>query len=252
LATLLSTFDPILLGEMNSVALLDRFEVKYVMHLNSLAPILNRLGETYSVLTIAGQRLSRYRTLYFDTDDFALYLRHHMGARNRYKVRAREYVESHATFLEVKHKTNKQRTTKHRIPTPELVTTLQSSEQFLATSCPFAAEDLVPCLWNSYTRITLVNQAQRERVTLDIDLGFSWEEQQVSLPGVVIAEVKQQNRSCTSDFTTLLREQHIRRAGFSKYCVGVSLINPQMKHNKFKAIHRFIARLAHGEQHDLC
>ena len=31
-------------------------------------------------LEVAGLRLNRYRTLYFDTHDFAMYHRHHMGA----------------------------------------------------------------------------------------------------------------------------------------------------------------------------
>ncbi len=51
----------------------------------------------------------------FDTPEFELFRWHHAGGRNRYKVRARQYVESRYTFLEVKHKTNKQHTVKSRL-----------------------------------------------------------------------------------------------------------------------------------------
>ena len=248
LTTLLTPFEPILLSQMNDVALLSRVEVKYVLPMQTLAHVLNGLQEVYSVLVVENQRLSRYRTLYFDTPDFALYQRHHAGARNRYKVRAREYEDSKHAFLEVKHKTHKNRTVKSRIQTPELVTELnQRSASFLQERCPYQVDELLPCLWNKYMRITLVNKTQKERVTLDLDLRFAWQAQQVTLPGVVVAEVKQAGLAHTSDFMRLMRENHIRSTGFSKYCVGVSLLYPTVKHNNFKAKQRLVAKLMQGD-----
>jgi hypothetical protein len=55
--------------------------VKYLFHINRLAYLLAALQEEYAVLVVEGQRLNRYQTLYFDTIDFALYHRHHMGAQ---------------------------------------------------------------------------------------------------------------------------------------------------------------------------
>ena len=115
---MLATFEPIMLAEMpDTAALLDRSELKYVLPQRLLRPVLTELRDTYRILIVAGRPLSRYRTLYFDTDDLALYRRHHAGAPDRYKVRAREYVDSHAAFLEVKHRTGGRRTVKSRIPT---------------------------------------------------------------------------------------------------------------------------------------
>lgn len=248
LNALLTPFDPIFLSQMNDVALLSRFEVKYVLPMPALVHVLRELQDIYAVLVVENQCLSRYRTLYFDTPNFALYQRHHAGARNRYKVRAREYVDSKHAFLEVKHKTNKNRTVKSRIQTPELVTELNAgSADFLQDACPYQVDALQPCLWNKYTRITLVNKTCKERVTLDLDLRFAWQTQQVDLPGVVIAEIKQAGSAQTSDFMRLMRENHIRSTGFSKYCMGVSLLYPTVKHNNFKAKQRLVAKLMQGD-----
>jgi hypothetical protein len=246
-ATQLASFDPITLAELNSVALLDRIEVKYALPIRALEDVLLHLRRNYSALVVSGRQLNHYRTLYFDTSDLAMYRRHHMGARNRYKVRSRQYVDSHVTFLEVKHKTNKQHTVKSRLPTGELITGMnQCSLEFLRDKCPYNAIELVPSLWNTYTRVTLVSKSYCERVTLDINLAFAWQGQKTGLPAIVIAEVKRDGSSRDSDFITLMRQMGIRKTSFSKYCVGVSLLHPGIKYNRFRSAHRLIARLSQG------
>lgn len=248
LTALLASFDPITLSELNRVSLLDRVEVKYVLPIDKLDRLLSTLRSTYFALTVAGQQLNHYRTLYFDTADLTLYRRHHMGARNRYKVRARQYVESQYTFLEIKHKTNKLHTVKSRLATHEMITSMNhSSIDFLRDKYPYDALALAPTLWNTYTRITLVSKTQRERVTLDLGLGFAWKEREIKLPAVVIAEVKRNGTFAASDFIALMRQSRVRKTGFSKYCVGISLLYPQVKHNRFRAVHRLLARLSQGD-----
>ncbi len=88
LAAVLDTFGPVTLEQMARVALMDRRELKYVMPHSVLLPLLHDLRDSYRVLSVAGERTSRYRTLYYDTADLALYHRHHAGAPDRYKIRA--------------------------------------------------------------------------------------------------------------------------------------------------------------------
>ena len=244
----LTTFEPITLAQLpRDAALLDRSELKYVLPLSLLPAVLAELHDAYRVLVVAGLSLSRYRTLYFDTDDMALYRRHHTGAPERYKVRAREYVDSHAAFLEVKHKTGNRRTVKSRIPTTAPVTDLPAqAADFLDDICPYPADALEAQLWNHYRRITLVSKTRAERVTLDLDLAFSWDEEVMALPGIVVAEVKYQGMRHASDFAQLMRTYHVRDTSFSKYCMGVSLLYPEVKHNNFKAKQRLVARLTQG------
>lgn len=245
-------FPSVQLAEMNRVALLNRSEVKFVLSQNKLAAVLDRLGDRYAILEIEGRRTHGYRTLYFDTEDFAMYRRHHAGALNRYKVRARQYVESSAAFFEIKLKTNKRRTLKSRFLTPGLVTQLEGEPaDFLAENCPYPVQQLVPRLWNTYTRFTLVNLDMAERVTVDLDLAFAWNGEEIALPGVVIVEVKQSGRPRASQFLDALRDEHVRRIGFSKFCIGVSLLYPQIKANRFKAKLGIIRKLMQEQNYEL-
>jgi len=249
----LTTFEPITLAEMDGAALLDRSELKYVLPQHLLLPLLSELRDAFQVLVVAGQPFSHYRTLYFDTADLAMYRRHHAGAPDRYKVRAREYVDSHVAFLEVKHKTGLRHTVKNRIPTELPVTALpRHAAGFLAQACPYPVDVLTACLWNDYTRITLVSKQRTGRVTLDLDLAFAWGEQRVALPGIVVVEAKYEGLRHAAEFTRLMRAHHMRDTSFSKYCMGVSLLYPQVKHNRFKAKQRLVTRLTQGVSHELC
>lgn len=253
LRRMLAAFEPITLAQMERAALLDRSEIKYVLPRPVLLPVLAGLSDAYWVLVVAGQPLSRYRTLYFDTADMEIYRRHHAGAPDRYKVRAREYVDSHAAFLEVKHKTGERRTVKSRIATPAPITgIIPQAADFLADACPYPAAELAAALWNHYTRITLVSKLRPERVTLDLDLAFTREGERAAMPGIVVAEVKYGGARHASEFARLMREHHVRDTSFSKYCMGVSLLYPDVKHNRFREKQRLVARLTQGDNYELC
>lgn len=231
----LRRFTPISLTQMHNVALLRRIDTKYVLSEAQLYQALTRLTADYDVLEIEGRRLHRYQTLYFDTPDFALYRQHHDGWRDRYKVRSRVYVDSAQAFLEVKRKTNKNVTVKSRLQTPEVVTQVDAqTDDFLHTHFPQATEALEPQLWNSFYRITLVSKHSVERLTLDIDLSFQAGGTHAALPGIAIAEVKQEAFSLRSEFVGQMRALGVRSMSFSKYCIGVSLLYDQVKRNKFK------------------
>lgn len=241
----LQNYAPISLKKMNKVALQNRTDTKYVMPITTLQQMMAQLTDDYSTLVVKGQRLSDYRTLYFDTATFDLYHRHHAGALDRYKVRAREYVASELAFLEVKHKVNKGRTIKKRMQTSGLVDAFdEETAVFLQNTYPHNAAALEPKLWVEYSRITLASLRYKERVTIDINLRFSWESKTIGLPHIAIVEVKQEGIPHHSDIVQQLRQQRIRKTGFSKYCVGVSMIYPTLKHNNFKSKLRLVEKLA--------
>ena len=244
LPSLLTRFTPISLAEMANVSLLRRSEVKYVLTEQQLYKALVNLTPYYRILEIDRGRLNPYHTLYFDTADFALYRHHHAGGRNRYKVRSRCYVQSGLSFLEVKHKVNGERTHKARQQTDRLATQINAqAAEFVAAHAPLATQQLEPKLWNSYRRITLVSRYRPERLTLDLGLQWGWGETAVSLPGITIAEVKQNHRHHQSDFVRQLHDQHLRPNGLSKYCLGVALLYPNVKHNRFKPKLRLLTQL---------
>lgn len=231
----LGDYAPISLEEIQAVALQNRIDTKYVLPIEKVQRIMPQLTEAYSVMVINDSRLNDYRTLYFDTADFEFFRQHHAGKLDRYKVRSREYLDSHMTFLEVKHKTNKGRTVKRRVRTPALVQSLPGdSAEFLHESFPFDANQLDAKLRVDYSRITLASKTESERVTIDINLTYKWLGQTFSLPHIAIVELKQEHFSRNAAIAQLLRKHQIRPTGFSKYCVGVSLLYPNIKHNNFK------------------
>src|SRR4051812_12077582 len=112
---ILREFSPITLEEMDEVKLQDRTDTKFVFAAKLLPSILEKLSKDCKVLEVNGIRLSRYETLYYDTDDFLLYNMHQNRRANRYKIRTRKYVESDLNFFEIKFKNNKGRTIKERV-----------------------------------------------------------------------------------------------------------------------------------------
>ena len=248
--SIVNTYTPITLQEMADVELLNRTDTKFVMRTSTLWAALCQLQNRYRVLDVDGVRLNQYQTLYFDTADFSLYHQHHAGASDRYKVRSRVYIDSDRAFFEVKHKTNKKRTIKQRMQTAQMQTKVnRDTAVFLHHTYPYEAAELLPKLWNRFTRITLVSNHRPERLTLDFDLAFAWGDQVAALPGIAIAEVKQEGFSLDSDFICQMRALGIRQSSFSKYCLGASTLYPQLKQNNFKQHQLMLQKLMQGESH---
>jgi hypothetical protein len=230
----LTNFATISLEEMGKVELMNRVDTKYVFNLKQLPHILNEIAKDYFVVTIQNNQIFTYSTQYYDTNNFLLYQQHHNGLMNRFKIRHRTYIESSLGFLEFKSKNNKGRTDKKRIKllNPPLVWGDQSAT-FLQRFLDKDIDAFIPSVLINYKRITLVNIKKAERVTIDIDLSFAYNETQMNLSNLVIAEVKEE-LSGASSFKLQMRNARIREGSISKYCLGVALTNDTVKKNKFK------------------
>lgn len=234
LDSVIDKFDPISLTEMDSVKLMDRTDTKFTFNLAQLPQILEDVLNDYRVLEVEGKRVSRYKTLYFDTKDLDLYIKHHNGQLNRYKIRHRTYVESNLGYLEVKFKNNKGRTIKNRIKDLEVPEGWKGkNEVFLNNMTPFQPSTLVPTIWVNYSRLTLVNKHSAERLTIDLGLEFDKNGKKVNLSQLVIAEVKQEKRKA-SPILSVLKKYHIREGSISKYCMAIAMTTDSIKKNNFK------------------
>lgn len=230
----LNNFDKITLAEMDSVKLMDRTDTKYTFREDQLAHILQTVEGNYKALEINEKRLATYHTLYYDTKQLDLYLKHHNGMLNRYKVRHRTYVDSNLGFLEVKFKNSKERTIKTRIKKRDVPFVFsEDTEAFLKEQTPFNPEILVPVVWVNYNRITLVSKTTPERLTIDTGLEFVKEGNTVKMRNLVIAEVKQDKKQ-GSEFIRLMKQLHIREGGISKYCLAIVNTEEKVKKNSFK------------------
>jgi hypothetical protein len=228
-------FIPTSLEEMDDVKLLNRVDTKFVCSISKLTEILKDLSEFYKVLEIKDQRIMSYRTKYYDTSDFKMFYEHQNGKLNRYKVREREYINSDLNFLEIKFKNNKSRTFNFRIMRPNNFNRFSNDEiDFLDYKLPFCSEELEVKLHNTFRRITLCNHA--ERITIDFKLKFEDDNGSKSvLPFLAIIEVKQDIYSVNSDVIKILKKHGVRSNSFSKYCIGTTLVYPQLKSNRLKS-----------------
>ena len=247
----LQQFHPISLKEMDGVKLMDRCDTKFLFSLNRLPEILQELSGNYKVLEVEGKRISGYDSQYFDLPGFDLYHQHHRGRLPRFKVRKRVYLETGLGFLEVKNKNNKGRTKKNRIPSPSGNAVFSSApdRELVFSHTGLDPGNLMPVVKVFYSRITLVNQAGAERVTLDMNLRFSGNSREHHVPQLVIAEVKQ-DRNNRSFFTRLMQKHGIREGRVSKYCWALISLYQDIPHNRFKTIIRNISKITHGTTSD--
>lgn len=227
-------FSPITLKEMDGVELMNRTDTKFVVSLEQLLAILEAVKTSYAILEVNGVRFSHYDTLYYDTNDFLFYTKHHNGKRNRWKIRKRSYLDSQLNFLELKFKTNRGRTEKQRIGIPDMEGNLSDDEERFVGFKSGIEVNLLPQLDNRFTRLTLVNSELKERITIDMNLSFVWNDTKMNLHNVIIVEVKQKRRNRFSPFVVALKKLQIHEESISKYCLGVALLVPFVKKNNFK------------------
>lgn len=242
----LNRFDAITLEEMDSVALMNRTDTKFMLSIADLEDILKCLPLSYRMLEVDGIRENSYETLYYDTSDLYFYRRHHSGKKNRYKIRKRRYVESNLTFLEVKFKTNKDRTIKDRTRIPQVGQDLNEIEKKFIKEEATLEDEFVPILWNRFKRITLVNKEWHERLTIDLNLTFEVGDRAFVLENFVIAEVKQEKQNRHSPFMREVKRRLIREDSVSKYCLGVAMLFPEIKSNNFKAKIKKLMQIENG------
>lgn len=233
---ILSQFDPISLEEMKEVKLMNRIDEKYLLTLEQLQRLFEFAIKDYRIQVIDDCRMAQYHTLYFDTATRQMYMMHLQGKKVREKIRVRTYIGSNLTFLEVKNKNNKGRTKKKRIEVSS-VDNLDNPEvhRFLDKHAWYNLDEIALSLENRFSRVTLVNRARTERLTIDIGVWFHnlANDRTYQLKRVAIVELKRDGR-VYSPIRRILRDMRIKPQGFSKYCMGCVFTDPHIKQNRFK------------------
>ena len=221
---LLKTFAPISLEQMSSVKLMNRTDTKFVTTLERLQQLLKMAQKDYYVQEIDGERNLEYDTTYFDTRNFDMYCQHQYNHANRQKIRFRTYCISGLQFMEVKTKNNHGRTKKKRMEVTDMNLRDEEKRQFLSEHLRYDAGSLQPALNNHFSRITLVNRAKTERLTIDSSLRFHnlQNDLMLDMGDLVIIELKRDGQ-VFSPVLEMLHQLHIHPHGFSKYCMGSAL-----------------------------
>lgn len=268
------------LDRIAAVRLMNRVDTKYLVDERRCMELLERAADQYYVQIIDDCRACRYATLYYDTPQWDMYHLHHNRRLTRQKIRTRTYVETGVTYLEVKNKSNKGRTHKRRMALDRSLfaaaATDTAAADFLRREARYAPETLSPSLATRFVRVTLVNHAMTERLTIDFDLHFdnvravdggnkdmngcgnngmtgmdngfrpaaeASHGHTASLGRLVVIELKQ-DALAPSPMKQILAQLRVKPFKLSKYCIGEALTNPLVKHNRFKAKIRAIGKMA--------
>ena len=242
---ILAQFDKISLDEMSGIRLMNRIDTKFVTTMPVLRQLLARALDEYMAQEIEGERNMRYNTTYFDTTDYDMFYMHQHGHAGRQKLRFRTYVSSNLQFMEVKTKNNHGRTKKKRMRVEDMDLADPEKTGFLASHLGYPVASLMPAIANSFDRITLVNKARTERLTIDTHLEFHNLVSGVDLQmgPLVIVELKRDGL-CFSPVLEILRQLRVFPHGFSKYCMGSALTNSELRVNRFKPKLIDVAKIA--------
>ena len=119
---------------------------------------------------------------------------------------------------------------------------------FIDSKSRYEWEEISPHLWTKFHRITLVNKAKTERLTIDMDL--VWENvvsgEAKTYPELVIIELKRDG-NVPSHMTDIMLANRIHPFKISKYCIGTALTTPGIKVNRFKKKIRLIEKLLNAQ-----
>lgn len=225
-----STYDSITLSELDSVALMDRKESKFIIPDFWCEGVSTTLKKDFRILDIGGTKCFKYNNLYFDTKNNITLEDHIRGRNNRFKIRIRNYVDTNLTFLEVKRRNVYGRSTKIRVTrTSENwdAPLTEEEKEFLREHVPFA-DKLKPVLYGSYSRYTLASIERNERITFDTELTYkTMDDGEYSpLPGLCLIELKQNETDRRSPLHLAFRNRKDRIAplgrslSVSKYTIG--------------------------------
>lgn len=243
---LVTQFHPIKLNQMDRVALMRRTDTKFVFNIEYLPQLLERALSNYFMVEINDEREQIYETTYFDTKNYNMYHLHHNGKLNRQKIRLRRYIYSKQGFLEIKHKNNKGETIKKRVQySNENICNNNVAKKLINHLTPYNNDLLIPTLDNRFIRLTLVNKDYSERITIDYNIQFFDRKHKLNTQNnnICIAEIKKERENRTSPFIDYLKVMGINSMGFSKYCMGIALLNPDVKNNRFKERIRSISKI---------
>lgn len=221
------------LEESKGMAFLNRFDTKYVLKTENAFDFLENIQQNYSLLQINDDVIQSYKSVYFDTKDLLCFNMHHNKRANRFKFRTRHYKSNGKIVNEIKQKLNTGKTIKFRKRRDIFIPEFDSEFKLLADCNGYKTEPLIPQLYIYFNRITLLNKHFPERMTLDFDLKYQFNNEEFALNNTAILELKRDRSPERTAAQNFLRKIHKNPSAFSKYVIGISLTHAEAKKNRF-------------------
>ncbi|WP_062314866.1 polyphosphate polymerase domain-containing protein [Demequina rhizosphaerae] len=232
----LAALPAVSLAELESeAALLTRVDRKYIVSPAVWADVMGAV-DGLRALEIDGERAFGYASVYYDTPELESYRDAARRRPSRYKVRTREYLDTGGRAIEVKLRSPKGETVKHREWIAEDVARggeLDGEAREFVASFPevgLAVDRLSPVLTTRYQRSTLV--ADGARVTIDRDVvGIGTDGERIGFGGALIVETKSSLRA--GDVDRALWARGVRPTRVSKYCTTLAALRPGLPANRW-------------------
>jgi len=248
ISEILECFNILNLGSKDSKGLTKGHETKYVLSEDQFPDILRSLQNEYSILEVNNLKIQSNECIYFDTKKLDFYKQHHNGKLNRIKVRYRRSLDDDRCDFEIKINSNTSLPFKKKLKQKRLKNKIRGkAKKLLKKHTDFKAKKIKPKLTVQYKRIVLVHKNVPESIVFDTDLFFTNGEKKVHLENVIITKLIKNHYSERSEFLNLTKLDKVQTMGFSKYCTGIVLTNPGVKHNRFKHNMLFINKLINGD-----
>ena len=224
---------PVSLDELNDRAALQRrTDNKYLVALEDLPRLVEKLGDQHEVLEIDGERVFGYESTYFDTPSLRCFQDHVQDRRPRYKLRARCYVTTGVCHFEVKVKPVDGDTVKHSVdyPPDKRGTLEPAARELIADVLPECGldepdEHLEPSLITAFRRVTVVARERPERTTFDFGVRLSVPDRDAAHleQRYAIAETKTPEGNGAWD--KALADAGVEPISLSKYRIGTGLLH---------------------------
>jgi len=247
LTNTLNKFSPIYFAEYQQIKFKDIEETKFILNAKKLNKLLKEVKDKYDILEISNKRVLNFTNEYFDTEDYKLYMAYHNGKGNRYLIKNSASETDKKKHLEIKFHSNKGQVSKKKKKSKAGTISNTKAKVFIKENTPYNPDTLKITLKNQYSRIVLIHKQNKEKVTIDLNLSCSNENGKRKLPHLAIVELKQVSVLLYSDFVVSLRKMNIQKTSLSKYCIGLALLNKDVKKNKFKSKLLAISKLNDAE-----
>lgn len=218
----LQKYQPISIGDLQKYNFNNRRDKRYIVSRERALSILDEMSREYKLLEVEGDSVINYETSYYDTKDFDLYCK--KWNRENYNIRLRSYSTSRLSFIDIKHTISDSIVSKYH----NEYTSDQRFQKMVEESTPYLFSTLEEKIAIHFNRFTFVDCKNQEKVTIDIDLGFTTKDKFESIPDLAIIEVKSCKRFYTSKFRPIIGRYNLSTSNCSKYCLGVSLMYPEV------------------------
>lgn len=247
-SALLGALPGIGLEELDAEAALQtRVDRKYIVEPATWAAVMADL-EGARALDMDGVRAFRYASTYYDTPELHSYTSAARRRPSRFKVRTREYLDTGARAIEVKLRSAKGETVKHRAwlgDDARVVGALAGEARAFVASFPAVAatvDSLAPVLRTDYERSTLVTPDGR--ITIDRAVtGTTVDGEAVDFGDWLIVETKAVLRAGAVD--RALWARGVRPSRVSKYCTTLAALRPELPANRWaRTLRRHLPTLA--------